>query len=161
MKYRGINYDTGTKTLRGGLTREIFDPEVVAREIQIIHDELHCNAVRISGIDIGRVSQAAEVALKLGLTVWFSPSLNYDNQENTLVYMIQAAQAAERLRNEYEHLIFIIGCELTLFTSGFIKGETGQERMRNMFGPLSMIKNMLGLPRSYNRKLNIFFKGCR
>jgi len=36
MKYRGINYDVGTITLTGGLTRDIFDPDVVSKEIQII-----------------------------------------------------------------------------------------------------------------------------
>jgi hypothetical protein len=34
----------GTITLTGGLTRDIFDPDVVSKEIQIIKNELHCNA---------------------------------------------------------------------------------------------------------------------
>jgi len=50
----------------------------------------------------------------------------------------------------------VAGCELSLFTHGFVKGETGGERMANLFGPASLFKNLLGLKRSYNKKLNTF-----
>jgi len=43
LPYRGIIM-MGTITLTGGLTRDIFDPDVVSKEIQIIKNELHCNA---------------------------------------------------------------------------------------------------------------------
>ena len=36
MDYKGINYDIGTKTLKGKITREVFDPDVVTKEIEII-----------------------------------------------------------------------------------------------------------------------------
>ncbi len=36
---------------------------VVRREIGIIRDDLHANAVRIAGSNIGRITSAAEVAL--------------------------------------------------------------------------------------------------
>ena len=45
MKCKGINYDIGTRTLAGGLTRPVFDIGIVAREIEIIKSELHCNAI--------------------------------------------------------------------------------------------------------------------
>lgn len=158
MNYKGINYDIGTKTLKGGLTREMFDLDIVAREIAIIKNELHCNAIRISGVDIERISNAAEIALKVGLTVLFSPSLHYESQEKTLQYFFQAAEAAEKLRAQYSSLIFVAGCELSFFTEGFVKGETGTERMNNIFSPLSLLKNMLGLTRTYNKLLNKFLK---
>jgi hypothetical protein len=45
---RGINYDTGFISA-GTTTREPFDPRVVKREMQIIHDDLHCDTVRVTG----------------------------------------------------------------------------------------------------------------
>ena len=156
MKYRGINYDIGTKTITGGITRETFDINIIAKEIEIIRKDLHCNAIRISGLDIDRIALAAELALKEGLTVWFSPALHYDNRQNTLQYIIEGARAAEKLRRKYNNIIYIVGCELTLFTAGFVKGETGEERTKSLFSPFSMVKNMLGISRSYNRKLNEF-----
>ncbi len=156
MKYKGINYDTGTTTTTGRITREHFDLDIVEKEIKIIKNELHCNAIRISGIYIDRVVKASEIALKTGLTVLFSPFQLYDNQENTLRYIIQSAMAAEKLRVENTNVILVAGCELTLFTSGFVDGNTGNERLRNLFGPLSLLKNLIGVRRRYNKRLNRF-----
>ncbi|HMH20172.1 MAG TPA: hypothetical protein VK563_00280 [Puia sp.] len=156
MRYLGINYDTGTKTTTGGLTREVFSVNIVRREIELIRHELHCNAIRISGDDIGRIVTAAEIALATGLTVWFSPSLRYKNQDITLQHIIQGANAAERLRRQYPDIIFVAECELTLFTSGFVKGETGMDRMKRMFGLPGVLMNMLGMRRRYNDRLNDF-----
>jgi hypothetical protein len=156
MKYLGINYDTGTKTTTGGRTRELFDIRIVTREIWIIKNELGFNAIRISGEDIGRIRVAAEIALKMGLAVWFSPSLRYDDQENAMEHIVQGAILAETLRSHYPDLIYVAECELTLFTSGFVKGVTGMDRIKGMFGPVSLIKNILGLPRRYNDRLNRF-----
>src|SRR4051794_40288338 len=135
MKYKGINYDVGTKTVTGRLTRETFDLNIVTKEIEIIKNELHCNVIRISGLHIERIVKASEIALKIGLTVWFSPALQYENQENTLRYIIQSSAVAEKLRSEYSNLIFVVGCELSLFTSGFVKGETGDKRLKTLFSP--------------------------
>ncbi|HMG68929.1 MAG TPA: hypothetical protein VK588_14630 [Chitinophagaceae bacterium] len=156
MKYRGINYDTGTKTVIGGLTREKFEPDRIAKEISIIKNELHCNAIRISGASIEKVAKASEIALQSGLEVWFSPSLPYDDQENTLNYIIEAAIIAEDLRKKFRDIVFVTGCELSLFTTGFVKGATGDDRIRNLFSPFGLIKNMLGVRHSYNIRLNKF-----
>ena len=48
MRGKGITYDTGF-FYAGVSTRETFDPEVVKREMRVIHDDLHCNVVRIFG----------------------------------------------------------------------------------------------------------------
>ena len=156
MKYKGINYDTGTTTLTGSITREVFDLNNVSKEIEIIKNELHCNAIRISGVSIERIVQASEIALKNGLTVWFSPALNYDNRENAHSYILESAVAAEKLRAEFTNVFFVAGCELSLFVNGFVKGETVNERIANLFSPVSMVKNILGIKRKYNKRLNKF-----
>jgi hypothetical protein len=156
MKYKGINYDTGTKTSRGDLSRENFDLKIVESELKIIKDELHCNAIRISGFHTDRIVIASEIALRLGLNIWFSPALHYDNQDATLSYIINSSIAAESLRLKYPDLIFVVGCELTFFTSGFIKGESGGVRLRNLFSPVNQFKSALGIKQTYNKRLNKF-----
>jgi hypothetical protein len=72
MRGKGITYDTGF--FPGGTsTRECFDPDVVRRELQIIAEDLHCNAVRITGGDPARLTIAGDHAAAAGLEVWFSP----------------------------------------------------------------------------------------
>lgn len=156
MKYKGINYDVGTTTLTGRITREVFDVAVVTKELEIIKDELQCNAIRISGLDIERLVIASQLAFGHGLRVWFSPFMPYADQETTLHYIGQAAAAAEKLRSEVADIVFVLGCELSLFTPGFVKGDTGTERMKNLFSPLSLVKNSLGVKRRYNSRLNKF-----
>jgi hypothetical protein len=65
---KGINYDLGTFT-RGNesSSRDVFDPAIVQREMAIIRNDLHCNAVRISGQDIARLTLAAEFAIQQGI----------------------------------------------------------------------------------------------
>ena len=72
VRARGINYDTGTFPA-GRFTRKAFDPETVRDEIVVIADELHCDAVRISGCEPERLSIAARHAADAGLEVWFAP----------------------------------------------------------------------------------------
>lgn len=72
LQGKGITYDTGF--FHAGMsTREPFDLAVVQREMQIIHDDLHCNAVRITGGNVDRLASAALYAASAGLQVWFSP----------------------------------------------------------------------------------------
>lgn len=71
MRGKGINYDTGFFP-GGASSRESCDPDVVRRELQIIADDLHCTAVRISGGVPARLTVAAEHAAAAGLQVWFS-----------------------------------------------------------------------------------------
>jgi hypothetical protein len=71
VKRQGVSYDVGR--FMGINWRPVFDPQVVHRELEIIKNDLHCNAVRICGLDLDRLMLAAEGALKQGLEVWFSP----------------------------------------------------------------------------------------
>ncbi|WP_048145251.1 hypothetical protein [Methanosphaerula palustris] len=158
MKYRGINYDVGTNYRQGRSSREEFDPAVVEQEIGIIDSELHCNAIRISGYDISRLVVASEYALAHDLTVFFSPSTINASRKETEDYILRGALAAEELRVKYEKVIYVAGCELSLFSQGFIRGDTTEARLRQMFGPLSILMNAAGIPRGYNKNLNMFFR---
>ncbi len=152
MRRKGINYDVGIEFHRDYISRPKFDKAITHRELEIIHQDLHCNAVRISGTDLDRLMIAAEDALKQGLEVWLAPHLHDHDSETTLAYTVQCAAAAEKLRQQWPHRIFILGCELTWFMQGILPGNNFMERLGS---PLSMWWRLkvLGL---HNRPLNAF-----
>ena len=49
MDIKGVCYDVGRVYAGRFLTRPVFDPATTGRELQIIRDDLHCNAVRFQG----------------------------------------------------------------------------------------------------------------
>ncbi len=114
MKRKGVSYDVGR--VMAGNWRPVFNPEIVHRELEIIKNDLHCNAVRICGLDIERLIAAAEDALKLGLEVWLSPEMWDKSQDKTLAYIAKAVTAAEKLREQWpDRFVFLVGSVLTLF----------------------------------------------
>lgn len=80
MRRKGVLYDVGR--VLGVNWRPVFDPKVVHRELEIIRDDLHCNAVKICGRDLDRLTFAAEAALALGLEVWFYPDMIWEPKES-------------------------------------------------------------------------------
>src|SRR6059058_2275610 len=97
MRAKGINFDTGFLS-HGTSTREPFDPSIVRREMQIIRDDLHCTAVRITGGDVDRLEIAARHGAAAGLEIWFCPFTNGLTQAELLDLLADCAELAERLR---------------------------------------------------------------
>jgi hypothetical protein len=132
MQRRGVCYDVGRYLY--GDWRKDYNPQTVHRELEIIRDDLHCNAVRICGKDLGRLAAASDDALRQGLEVWFSPELWNKSPETTLAYTAKAAEIAENLRRQYpDKLVMSVGSELTLFMKGIIAGGSLWSRMRHAF----------------------------
>ncbi len=130
MEIKGVSYDVGR--VMAGNWRPDFDPQVVRRELEIIRNDLHCNAVRICGLDIQRLMAASKMALELGLEVWLSPEMWDKSQAKTLAYITRAAAAAETLNAEWpDRLVLLVGSELTLFMQGIVPGRNLTERMRH------------------------------
>jgi hypothetical protein len=128
MRGKGISYDTGfISNTRNA--REPFDPEVVKRELRIIRDDLHCNAVRIMGGDPERLEVAATYAADLGLEVWFSPYPLELTTDELLALFTDCAERAERLRRRGAEVVFVTGAELSLMNKGFLPGDTFNERL--------------------------------
>src|SRR6185437_6505924 len=119
----------------GVSTRETFTPSVVQREMQVIHDDLHCNTVRITGGDADRLELAATHAASFGLEVWFSPFTCDLTTDELLDFLDDAAARAERLRRQGAEVVFLTGAELSLFTRGFFPGDTLQERLDLLAAP--------------------------
>jgi hypothetical protein len=136
MNRRGVGYDVGTvfPGLAGRIrTRPRLDAATVHRELEIIKNDLHCNAVRITGRDPGRLIAAARDALGQGLEVWLAPALLEKDQDETLAYYVSVATAAERLRQESgEGVVLGLGGELSLFMRGIVPGRTVAERLAQM-----------------------------
>lgn len=129
MRARGINYDTGFYP--GGRTsREVFDPEIVRREMRIIADDLHCTAVRVSGGDAGRLAVAGKYAAEAGLEVWFAPFPSDLTAEQMLPLLDECADHAEDLRRGGAEVVFVTGCELSLFGAGFLPGDDAYSRIQ-------------------------------
>jgi len=132
IEHRGVNYDVGTQM--GVNWRPDYSPKTVYRELGIIRNDLHCNAVGISGKDIGRVVVTAEAALSQGLEAWLNPDGWFDKSpEATLAYITQAAQAVQPLHERYPGMVvFCVGSEFTLFMQGIIEGRTFMSRAKNL-----------------------------
>lgn len=134
MRARGISYDTGF--VRNGVTsRASFDPVTVERELRVIRDELHCNAVRVMGGDPDRVELAAAYAADLGLEVWFSPYPLELAAGEMLSLFADCAERAERLRLRGAEVVFVCGAELSLMNEGFLPGESLGERVAALRRP--------------------------
>jgi hypothetical protein len=128
MRAKGITYDTGF-VRDGAISRENFDPAVVRRELAIIRDDLHCNAVQIIGGDPARLELAAGCAAELGLEVWFCPyPLELTGSEIVSAFA-ECAERAERIRDKGAEVVFVVGVELSVMNRGFIPGDNVDERL--------------------------------
>jgi hypothetical protein len=110
-------------------SREPFDIEIVTRELHIIRDDLHCNAVRVTGGDPERLEIAARIAAEAGLEVWFSPFTCDLTYAEMLDLLANCAERAERLRRQGAEVVLVVGAEISLLNKGFLPGDTIGERM--------------------------------
>jgi hypothetical protein len=135
MRGKGITYDAGFPSA-GTTTHEPFDAEIVRREMRVIHDDLHCTAVRITGGDPERLEIAATHAAAAGLEVWISPFTNGLTMAELLDVLATCAEGAERLRKQGAEVVLLTGSEVSLFTKGFFPGDTLEERLALIADPL-------------------------
>jgi hypothetical protein len=139
MRRRGVGYDTGIVFFGSGKgggipTRPKLDLATAERELQIVRDDLHCNAVRLGGTYADRLVRVAECALAMGLEVWLSPTLLGRPPDETLRSFVAAAEQAERLRQQYpERVVLVLGGELTLLMQGIVPGRDFAARTREAF----------------------------
>jgi hypothetical protein len=153
MRGQGITFDTGFLSA-GTSTREPFDPEVVRREMRVIRDDLHCNAVRVTGGYPDRLKIAATLAADARLEVWLSPFTNGLTQNELLDLLAGCAEHAEWLRRNGAEVVLLTGSELSLFTVGFLPGETLDERLALLADPLRL-RPMIGEVRA---RINDFLR---
>ncbi|WP_404870763.1 hypothetical protein ACI1MP_04160 [Kitasatospora griseola] len=131
MRTLGITYDTGTFTGER-LTRRRFDPARVRHDLTVVARELHCDAVRITGGDPERLDLAARFAADAGLDVWYSPFPADLPPAQLLPLFADCARRAETLRRSGARVVFVAGCELSVFAQGFLPGATHLDRLHAM-----------------------------
>ena len=131
MRAKGMTYDTGF-VRAGQYSRPDFDREVIERELTIIRDDLHCNAVQIIGGDPERLEQAAGQAAELGLEVWFSPYPLELTTGEMLRLFADCAERAERLRQAGAEVVFVTGVEISLMNQGLLPGGTLEQRLNGL-----------------------------
>lgn len=130
MRYRGVHYDTGVRFVPDRLSREEFDPDLVAHDMDVIAGTLHCNAVRLVGDSIERLVTAARLAHRAGLTVFLNPWLIDRGEAELLPFIDETARRAELLRDEgLSDLVLVLGCEFSLFAHGIIPGDSVYDRV--------------------------------
>jgi len=144
-----MTYDTGFLS-NGAISRARFDPEVVRRELAIIRDDLHCNAVQITGGDPRRLELAARCAAELGLEVWFSPYPLELTPDEILSLFIDCAERAERLRRTGADVVLVAGVELTIMNRGFVPGDTQTERLTELFSESGRRERLTEVSRRFN-----------
>lgn len=133
MKYRGIVYDVGLRFIAGGpYSVENFDPNLVAYDIKTISKKMYSNAIRIEGEEIDRLIIASNVAKKEGLTIFFNPWKMNVPISDLSSYFKDAAIEAEKLRQDGADIVFVCGCEITLFNEGFFEGNNIIERVQSL-----------------------------
>lgn len=152
MRANGITYDTGF-FVGTSSTHDPFELEAVRRDMLVIRDELHCNAVRPTGGDPERLEVTARIASELDLEVWFSPFTNDLTTAELLDRLADCATRAERLRRDGADVVFVTGAEISLVTDGFLPGSSTEERMALLADPAQLRAAMADIPSRINQFL--------
>ncbi|MGW3690042.1 hypothetical protein [Streptomyces sp. NPDC005125] len=155
MKYRGVVYDVGLKFTDAGFSVDPFEPALAEHDMRTIANDLHANAVRIEGEEIDRLVTASRAAHAAGLTVFFNPWKMNIGHDETRAYLAQAAVAAEQLRNEGIDIVFLTGCEYSIFSDGIFPGSSYAERgmwMAAQMGDVHLTGSPAALPDSLREK---------
>lgn len=119
LRWKGVNLDTD---------RELWRPEFVRREIEVIAQDLHCNALFLLGSDLDRLRESAAIAADNGLHVWLEPRQFDANAADTIEFVAAVARAAEELRADHPDVSLSLGVELTIFLAGLLPGDDWSER---------------------------------
>ncbi len=149
MRGKGIIYDAGF--LHDGVSsREPFDLAIVAREMQVIRDDLHCTAVRITGGDPDRLECAAELAAAAGLEVWLSPFTSDLDPDEMVALLVDCAERAERIRQGGAAVVLVAGAEMSLLNNGFLPGDSLKVRIGLLAQPARLREAMPAVPALMN-----------
>lgn len=144
-KTQGINYEVGLKFHPD----HKVDYEAISRNIETDLDdiqEMGCNAVRVYGDNPTNLLLAAKIGLEKGLHVWLSPYLINGQEQDTLDLLLNVAEQADALRQQYgDKIKLVIGNELMITSRVAFKEEQYIDRIRRYgkFKALEMAKKYL------------------
>lgn len=119
--------------------------------MSVIANILRANAVRIEGEDIHRLVAATRIAHSRRLKVLFNPWKMNVGEDEVVTYMAEAAKAAEALRQEGMDLVFVAGCEYSLFNEGVFAGKDINQRLASLMS-MGQGKDMAAFQRSLQER---------
>ena len=131
MKIKGIIYDTGMKFAKFSTKRTISNKKL-KEEFQLIKNDLNCNAIGFHGSSVDEIINVANIALRIGLDVWLFPRFINKGNRSTIDLLSRCAKKAEKLRDEYENIIFSIGDELSVNSTVIFSGRMYVDRVRRL-----------------------------
>ncbi len=137
VKIRGVVYDVGLQFNPGSYSVETYNADLVKYDMRTIATDLHANTVRIEGEEIERLADASRAAHSVGLKIFFNPWKMGADADETVKYMKAAAVMAEKLRSEGLDLVFVAGCEYTIFNRGALPGDTLGDRLSSLVSLLT------------------------
>lgn len=129
LAVRGISYEVGVEWEPGFPSRVNWDLDVVRHDIETIRNDLHCNAINIFGTESERAIEAGAIAQELGLEVWLQPRMPDGDMTATMDQLRAFAQGAEQLRQTNPNVVLNTGCELSIFMSGIVPGDSFLDRI--------------------------------
>lgn len=149
--FRGVVYDVGLRFTPESCSVDSLDTALVAYDMSVIANILRANAVRIEGEDIHRLVAATRIAHSRRLKVLFNPWKMNVGEDEVVSYMAEAAKAAEALRNEGIDLVFVAGCEYSLFNEGVFAGKDINGRLASLMS-MGRGKDMAAFQRSLQER---------
>jgi hypothetical protein len=147
LVYKGINYDVGTNFGSMYTAQARVNTAQLDFDFHAITTRLHCNAIHLYGTDVVRLRECASIARRHELKVWIQPRLIDATPEATLAHLAETAAMAEGLRLTGGPITLDLGCELTVFMSGIIPGDSFADRINALPGSFN------SFPR-FNQELN-------
>lgn len=122
----------GLLTIRGvSYLVDAMDPDDIDRDLAVIADELHCNAVMLIGRDTGRLIGCARRALERGLAVYLRPDATDLRRKDMLNQLAAVARKAELLRIEHpDRVVLFVGSEFSHTVPGIVPGPKSFIRLR-------------------------------
>ena len=99
------------------------EPDDLGRDLTLIAQELHCNAVMLIGRDTDRLMSGARLALEIGLAVYVRPDATDLRSEDMLSQLATVAGLAEELRVEHsDRVTLLVGSEFSHTVGGIVPG---------------------------------------
>lgn len=153
MRIKGVTYDTGFIN-NGVSTKEVFNEEIIKREMRIIKNDLHCDAVRITGGDADRLEITAKLAAEAGLEVWYCPFTCDLTIIELQEFLLDSAARAEQIRLAGTEVVFLTGSEISLVTKGFFSDDKFDDRILLLKDPIRIREKIPEV----RMKVNAFLK---
>ena len=153
IKYKGMRMMVGWK----GMSPIPID--ITDEKLDIIHDELGCNAVIIFGNTEfeDELIEAGELAVEKGFDrIYVTPMYLDLSIDETVERIGKFAPKVKELREMSESIVFMVGHEFGLDSSSFVPGDTYEERSVNAWnGYFDFGKAAVMMPNAFKKIISL------